>query len=139
MFDFCFVFFLLKFNHHFLIQSAAAAAATARMLKGSQRKKNSNFPVYLLSSLFTVFRLYVCVCMCGCVCIFVCVFITNKIIVNNNNNIHHKHVFCVLFCTLCPHHRHIRKVRGTRPPGPDSPLDYTCHCTGFLMPIIVVK
>lgn len=31
--------------------------------------------------------------MCGCVCILGCVyFITNKIIVNNNN-IHHKHVF----------------------------------------------
>lgn len=63
-------------------------------------------------------------------------FITNKIIVNNNN-IHHKHVFCVLFCTLCPHRRRIvvtsvglGDVRS-RPPGPDSPLDYTCHCTGF--------
>lgn len=77
--------------------------------------------------------------MCGCVCVYfgrcVC-FVTNKIIVNNNN-IHHKHVFCVLFCTLCPHRRRIVVTSvgsgdvGSRPPGPDSPLDYTCHCTGF--------
>lgn len=72
-----------------------------------------------------------CVYFGGCVC-----FITNKIIVNNNN-IHHKHVFCVLFCTLCPHRRRIVVTSvgsgdvGSRPPGPDSPLDYTCHCTGF--------
>lgn len=102
------------------------------MLKGSQRKKT---PISQFR--FVFITIYSFFCMCGCVCVFwgcVC-FITNKIIVNNNN-IHHKHVFCVLFCTTCPRRRIVTSVGSgdvvSRPPGPDSPLDYTCcHCTGF--------